>query len=469
MPHRIPISKHAARVWRETDRLAIGRRPHVFNDWWRSVLSSDKLAVVLLKPRDIGGTANAVQLLNPENDFCWHKPNQITMWCSFEYKHILRTAKPQILRSIPGTRFVKGETIFYPPQGGEVWTCAAGDPAGVQQILGLKEPDNWIFDEPEVYHPDFFPLCEPNFRPGVRRWYGGTPRAATYFQDLVERIAPADPDYFSLFRYPFSDDGLPIKPPHLTQDEWMDKIERMRLTLPESMFEREVLMQWGGAEGAVFRHVEAARSDITDIPGSIKLALLIDWARDVDYVTVGLLGRLDEKMVLWVIGRWTKVEYDESLARIATLIAPYLKQIIGCWHDATGGDGKAQSPQLRAMGLQVHETIWSKKEGKWYSLKDKMVYDASLIFDRRQYLIAKTEHQDITISEHLRYMSKPAATPGRSTYAAPDGMHDDTVSLSLMATVAINHLDDTPMTTLHIPEETRLPVIPKKHKSFYTR
>ena len=469
MPHRIPISKHAARVWRETDRLVIGRRPHVFNDWWRQVLSCPSPAVVLLKSRDIGGTANAVQLLNPDNDFCWHKPNQITMWCSFEYKHIMRTARPQIMRSIPGMRFHKGESIFYPPQGGEVWTCAAGDPAGVQQILGLKEPDNWIFDEPEVYHPDFFPLCFPNFRPGTRQWFGGTPRAATYFNELWDIIAPADPSYFTRFEYPFDNRGLPVKPPHLTQEEWDKKLALNKLTLPESLYQREILMQWGAAEGAVFRHVEAARSDITNIPAGIKLALLIDWARDVDYVTVGLLGRIDDKIVLWVVGRWTKVEYDESLLRIATLIEPYKKQIIGCWHDATGGDGKAQSPHLRAIGLTVHELIWSQKAGKWHSLKDKMVYDTSLIFDREQYLIAKTEYQDITITEHLRYMSKPAITPGRSTYAAPAGMHDDTVSLSLMGVVAVNFLDMPPATTLHIPETTRLPSIPKKYKSFYTR
>jgi len=465
MPPRTTLDEIATRVSKQSDRRAAVYVPYLINEFWDKIFHSPKSAIVATFPRDTGKTAGAVQFLDPDNDFCWALPGTVGAWGSIEYKHITKTFLPEVYTRVPGCRFVKESNTLYLPNGCEIWTYACSDVGGVDRIRGVKRPDFWIWDECSFYHPDFFSICEPNYRPGTRRLYITSKLAGSFTQDLVERIAPSDPNYFDIFDYPF-EAGLPVKPAHLTREQWLDKIERARLTLPRAMFEREILNLWGDREGAVFIGVDMAWKNGTSLgfkpSPDMPLGIGIDLAQTLDYTAVvacDMHGNIYPLLHIQGMG------WQEQVQRAVGVIKQY-SNAMPAWVDATGV-GAPVYEMLVSAGIPCYGVQMGAKPAKDAPLiwRDQLVLQFSLCMERGQRAITHSQQGEQLVSELHQYIYTPSHVPGKYHYGAASG-HDDLVTATMLASAAAERLPKvlqpkTNSNSIKMPDKSQLPSMPK--------
>ena len=458
--------------------LLTGTVPYEPNAFWDRVLHDQHQAVIVAGPRDIGKTAGCVAWIGING---YDRPGVIGAYISLTYQHVFEVLVPEMEKQYPGSQFrtVKGKPQILMPGGCIIWLFSAQEKSRVNRLKGIKRPDFWIWDEPAFYYFGVMAMCSPNYRSGSRQFYCSSKYPDTEFHNLVEKIAIEDPDHHVVYE-PHGE--AEEKPPHLTLEQWRHKRAEQKLWFAPAVYEREIENKWGSAEGAVFRHVDDAMERghkrwAAVPPAGLKLAATVDIAKEVDWTWLAVIGKHNLKTtigeggwVIWFLDRMQQLEYDIQRQRLYDDTERQRKQLIGWWVDK-GQVGASEIPQMRRLfGQDVHPVDYgSIKHPTYDTLKDKMVYELALAFDRGQVDIAPTPLAEMAAIELRRYAYQHSTVPGRVKYGAPPGFHDDAVSCALQATVAVNFLDMSPATTLHIPETTWLPSIPKKYKSFYTR
>lgn len=436
---RKSVKSIAGETWRERNRMTLSRQAYVLNDFWHQILTCDKPAIIITAPRDVGKTAAAVQLLNPENPFSWAKPDVIGAWCSIEYKHIKESFVPEAKRRIPGLRHVKDDAAVYIPGGGTLWTFTCRDTEGVDRIRGIKEPEYWIFEECCFYHPDFFPICEYNFRPGVRRLYITSKKAGTFIHELVLKGAPADPDYFAVFDYPMDEQGYPIKPAHLTQQQWMEKVLRAERTTPRLVFERECLNRWGLPSGGVFLGTEMAfnlGAKLGVLSEGVPVAFGLDLGQTVDYTALVACTR---DGAMFPMLHTQGISWD----MVAEKVKPIWEKYGGglpIWVDATGYGSPVIEilckHGIRCYGVTMGALPYKDAPLNW---KEQLVLDFSVASERNEVAIAHSELGEKLVHEMYNFLYHPLPS-GRYRYEANNECHDDMVTAAMLAWSASRRL-----------------------------
>ena len=198
--------------------------------------------------------------------------------------------------------------------------------------------------------------------------------------------------------------------PHIVASE----IQIMRDTMPERVFEQEILAEFLEDGGGVFRRVRECVRDVAQAGwrGAGQYLFGVDWGKHNDYTVVTVLDISSQSLVS--MDRFNQIDYTLQRGRLVELYNRFRPVAI---YAEANSIGDPNIEQLRAEGLPVFPFQTT-------AVSKKLAIDAlSLAFERGDISVIDDE---ILIDELLSYEVRRLPS-GNTTYGAPDGMHDDTV------------------------------------------
>lgn len=241
-------------------------------------------------------------------------------------------------------------------------------------------------------------------------------------------------------------EGRPPKAIFLTAPSWdnpritPEAIEEMRRSLPRRLFRQYVEAEFLD-DGSVFEYLSDAfgnpldywHDDAWTLASHESRAIFIgaDWAKSVDYT---VMIALNDQGRLVGYRRFQRRPYPEQVASLFAFAAEMKRNsvLVGCHvvcgHDKTGV-GEAVDDIIQATnpeGLDVHGVTWTNK------IKETYVTDLILSFEEKALHLAPWQ----VLKDELAQFEANVGMSGRIIYAAPEGLHDDTV----MALVIANRL-----------------------------
>lgn len=210
--------------------------------------------------------------------------------------------------------------------------------------------------------------------------------------------------------------------PHLSRKALEEMVEDMT----EDAYKQEIMAEFLDNEGAVFRNIrqclyEAHQSQRH--PSHHKIVAGVDWGKQADYTAISVFcadcGKELDK------DRFHKIDYHFQRQRLLTLVQKW-------------GVGRIV-PETNAMGQAIidemlHDPAFSGVEFVPFtttaSSKPPLIESLVLAFEREE---ADWIKDDIWTAELEAYERKLSPTTNRSTYSAPEGVHDDTVIARALA------------------------------------
>jgi hypothetical protein len=285
--------------------------------------------------------------------------------------------------SMPGAEVKQGERLVSFANGGSV------------QVRSADDPDSRSWSEA--------------IRPALSDKKGAalmisTPSGQNWFWRMYQR--GNSQDNWASFSYPTSSN------PYIDDAE----IEAARNDLPEMIFQQEYEAKFMEHGAGVFRKVMAAvNGDTAPTTGSYVIGC--DWGRQKD-ATVYTVLNVDSGHVV-EIDRMVKVDYQTQVSRLQALWERY--------------PGAEIISELNSMGAPITESLQNSGLpvtgfNTTVQSKQQIIDGLALGFERGDLHIPR---DPILIGELQAYESKRLPS-GRTSYSAPDGMHDDCVmSLAL--------------------------------------
>lgn len=195
------------------------------------------------------------------------------------------------------------------------------------------------------------------------------------------------------------------------------RIDEMRNTMPERLFEQEILAQIIEGAGLVFRNIEACMG--ATLEPTLEehkdhyLVMGVDWGKHQDY-TVLSLGCADCCVEL-ARDRFSQIDYTLQRGRLIALAERWKPMKILAESNAMG---EPIIELLADEGLPVEGFQTTA------SSKPQLIENFALAFERAEW---QFQDDPIWTLELEAYERDVSSATGRSRYGAPEGMHDDTV------------------------------------------
>lgn len=235
-------------------------------------------------------------------------------------------------------------------------------------------------------------------------WFFSTPKGRNGFWQLWTRGQANEPEWAS-WRFPTSSN------PFIAASE----IEAARKSLPERIFQQEFEALFLEDAGSVFRRVMdcATAAERKSCDG---VYIGVDWGKHNDWT---VLSALDEQGVMVGWDRFNQIDYQFQLGRLRVFCDRYKPTRMVAELNAMG---EPLVEQLIRDGYPVTGFTTTSAS------KTQLVESLSLAFERGEIAILP---EDILVNE-LQAFEMTRLPSGAVRYAAPEGMHDDTViSLAL--------------------------------------
>lgn len=264
-------------------------------------------------------------------------------------------------------------------------------------------------------------------------WGIGTPRGRNYF--WREFINASNRDDSMSWQIPTKGgeivDGKLVRKPHQLENTDFSWIETQRLfgSMSESEFRQEVLAEFLEGEGAVFRNIKPCmhaqlEPKLEDHKGHYIVAG-VDWAKQQDFTCISIGCVTCHKEI--ARDRFNKIDYVFQRGR--------LEQLCKYWSTnhilvELNSIGEPNFEELARAGFPVSGFTTTA------SSKPPLIENLALTLEAEEW---QFQSDRIWTGELEAYERKVSATTGRSTYNAPEGMHDDTViARALMVWAARN-------------------------------
>lgn len=239
-------------------------------------------------------------------------------------------------------------------------------------------------------------------------WFPSTPKGLNFFHSLyLNGQDELQPDWVSwqlpTYANPF------IKP---------GEIEEMRRTLPERVFNQEIMAQFINEAGGVFRKVlDAAIAQPQPAQLGRAYVMGVDFGKQADFTVLTVLDVIDKRMV--ALDRFNQIDYTVQTGRIRALYEKYKPSTIIAERNSMG---EPLIEQLQREGLPVQAFTTTNAS------KAQAIDALALAFERGELTILN----DAVLIGELQAYEAERLPSGMLRYSAPDGMHDDTVmSLAL--------------------------------------
>jgi phage FluMu gp28-like protein len=244
-------------------------------------------------------------------------------------------------------------------------------------------------------------------RPALSDRKGGalfisTPRGRNWFHRLYQRGLGDTDLNWAAWSYPTVDN------PYIDPVE----IERARQELPSDIFAQEYLAEFVDDGGLVFRNVTACLWEPPSEPERGRRYMAgVDWAQSRDWTVIVVMDDLGRVVA---IERSNQIAWDVQRARLAGIVDRWGVVHVLAEANAIGGPN---IEQLQVEGLPVVGFMTTNES------KSRVIQALVLAFERGG--IAIPEHA-VLLAELMAFEAGRLPS-GRWQYAAPAGMHDDTV------------------------------------------
>lgn len=317
-------------------------------------------------------------------------------------------------------QFLKSEMTAYFPNGGKVIFRSLDDPdnaRGHSFKLG-------IFDEvadikPRAYYEVVSPILA-NYTDSIF-WGIGTPKGRNWFFQEWNK-AKSQPDSMS-WQIPTKGccivNGELVRKPHPFENPefpWSELVKEYN-TLPTRVFEQEYLAQFLEGEGAVFRNIKAcmnaSKHPSPEDHKNHRIVAGVDWAKQSDFTAISI-GCLDCHQEI-ARDRFNKIDFHFQRERLKALVEQYNTIMIRVELNSIGEPNfeELQRSGLPVFGFQTTATS-----------KPPLIENLALVLEKEEWQFID---DPVWTGELEAYERKVSPTTGRSTYSAPEGMHDDTV------------------------------------------
>lgn len=211
------------------------------------------------------------------------------------------------------------------------------------------------------------------------------------------------------------DDGRLIREPHPLEnpDIPFEEIQNLYATMPELIFQQEILAAFIPGNRGVFRKVRAAATATRQEPTPGNYVMGVDWAMQSDFTVLVVMDAATGRMV--DMDRFNQIDWHVQRQRLITLAERWKVSRILAEHNSIGG------PNIEALhrdGLPVDafETTATSKP--------PLIESLALAFERSEIAIFD---DPVLIGELEAYERTVSDVTGRSRYNAPEGQHDDCV------------------------------------------
>lgn len=236
-------------------------------------------------------------------------------------------------------------------------------------------------------------------------WFISTPFGINYFTELWRRGVPDSPTYrkeWISHRAPSFDN------PYLP-DGWM---ESKRASMPERVFQQEVLAQFLESGAGVFRWHPSDHALEEQGHPTVQYSIGIDWARSNDFTVAAVIKVATGELVH--IDRFTGIGFDLQTSRLKALFAKFPGAYITAESNSIG---LPMIERLQADGLPVVAFMTTN------SSKVLAIESLALALETGQ---LKVPDIDWLAAELLSYTCETLPS-GAIRYSAPEGLHDDGV------------------------------------------
>jgi len=205
-----------------------------------------------------------------------------------------------------------------------------------------------------------------------------------------------------------------------------EEIEQLWRTTPERIFEQEILAAFIEDSGGIFRGVmDAATAERQDkATPDHEYIFGIDWAKHSDYTVIAVLDATTNE--LCHLDRFSQIDYQTQLGRLEGLFIRFEPHNIIAERNSMG---EPLIEQLQRQGYPVQPFTTTNAS------KAEAVDALALAFERRE---IKIINEPSLIAE-LQAFESTRLPSGMLRYAAPEGMHDDTVVALMLAWHGVAH------------------------------
>lgn len=290
------------------------------------------------------------------------------------------------------------------PNGGRIKTKTAFN----ADTLRGDYADLLILDEYSLMDPDAWnevgaPMLLDNDGDAV---FIFTPLRKNHAYHLFVRAQADDTGRWEAYQFTSFDN------PHLSEEA----LAEITSDMTDEAYRQEIMAEFLEGEGAVFRNVFACLGAPLATPtqhAGHRIIAGCDWAQSHDYTTFSF-GCMDCKVEV-DRDRFNKIDYSFQVDRLGVMC--------GKWQP------KAVLTELNSIGQPVFEAL--ERMGlpvigfqTTSSTKPPLIENLALAFERSEW---QFQPDAIWTGELEAYERKVSTATGRSSYSAPEGIHDDTV------------------------------------------
>jgi hypothetical protein len=316
------------------------------------------------------------------------------------------SCKTALSGAIAAGHVYKNETerLLELPNGARIRTKTAHD----ADSLRGDYADLLILDEYSIMSPDTWnevgaPMLLDNDGDAV---FIFTPQRKNHAHSLYVRALGDTTGRWEAFHYTSHDN------PYLSPEA----LEDITSDMTEDAYKQEILAQFLDNQGAVFRNIAAcinAPSTTPDAHAGHNIVAGCDWAKQQDY-TCFSFGCMDCHEEVDT-DRFNQIDYSVQRQRLEVMCEKWQPSII---MTELNSIGQPVFEELERSGLPVvgfNTTATSKPP---------LIENLTLALERVEW---QFQNEPVWTAELEAYERKISASTGRSSYGAPDGVHDDTV------------------------------------------
>lgn len=240
-------------------------------------------------------------------------------------------------------------------------------------------------------------------------WFLSTPKGLNYFYVLWQLGQDPEQPEWQSWQFPTSTN------PHMPPSE----ITAAEHDQPEQVFAQEYLAQFLEDGAGVFRRVlEACTSEPQSRQEGHTYVFGVDWAKHNDFTVISALDATTKQQVY--LDRFNQIDYAVQVGRLKALYDRYRPRAIIAERNSIG------EPLVEHLQRQRMPVIaWVATN----ATKAAVIEALALAFERGEIKILPDPVQK---GELLAFTSERLPS-GLIRYAAPEGMHDDTVMALALA------------------------------------
>lgn len=305
--------------------------------------------------------------------------------------------------------------LTFPPSGGRIKVKTASD----ADTLRGDYADFLVLDECALLAADAWdkvgaPMLLDN---DGDAWFISTPRRRNWFHTLYQKAEQDDTGRWKAFHFTSFDN------PHLSREA----LDEITTDLTEDAYRQEIMAEFLEGEGSVFRNIRENLLPIAHTSPSAhlnhRIVVGLDWAQKNDYSCLSVV--CGDCRVEVALDRFNQIDWAIQRGRVSAMVDKWKAFHVLAEENSIGGPN-IEALQLEGMPIYPFTTTAMSKP--------PLIQSLALCFERSE---CKWIDHPAATAELEAFESKVAGNTGRMSYAAPEGLHDDTVIARALAWRAV--------------------------------